>query len=390
MKIAAKFTGLILLVLLVYTASTGNSEAAAKRKRPTKAPAPVQKVIEVEAEGVAPVVDGNRAQAREAARRELTRDALDRAIGSFVQSVTKIENYQTVSDKVFSQSKGLVKKIDVTREYIDDNGLMHIIAKCGVVENALDGVLGPAVIDALGNPRVMILLENATAQSSVQKIFEKAGYMIINPTQANILREIDIEAARSGNDPEKLREVARNFRADVLITGRAGATTVNQQRINGIMFYAVASSVRLEAVLSDTAQTIGSDEFSWRPRSVRECSLSQSEGAAKGLSSCSTRAANSIVNKIAYALTSGIAGGIPGRTVKVILRNIDYNTARRIRGDLSDMPGISGVYQRRFVNGNELEIDVVSERTADELAGILADSGFEITGVSAALVEGSR
>ena len=44
-------------------------------------------------------------------------------------------------------------------EWEDSDGLLHLSAVCDVAEAALDGVLGPAVIDALGNPRIMVLLD---------------------------------------------------------------------------------------------------------------------------------------------------------------------------------------------------------------------------------------
>ena len=95
------------------------------------------------------------------------------------------------------------------------------------------------------------------------------------------------------------------------------------------------------------------------------------------------------MNKVAYALTgSGGAGGVPGITVKVIIRNIDFNTARALKNELSLLNGVSGVYQRRYVNGSELEIDIVSDKTADDIAGILADRHYEITDMSKSVVEG--
>ena len=48
---------------------------------------------------------------------------------------------------------------------------------------------------------------------------------------------------------------------------------------------------------------------------------------------------------------------------------------------------MTGVYQRQFRKG-ELELDVVSDKTAEDLASILSDRGCEIDGVSGALVEG--
>ena len=386
---------LCLLLLLFYLACSDTAYAASKRKKKTTAIKATTtlvetKLITVTAEGTAPLGDGNKAEASKIARQELMRNALDKAIGSYVESVTKMENFQVVSDRVFSQSKGMVKDVQVTREWIDEYEILHIEAICKVSELTLDSKLGPAVIDALGNPRVMILLDNPTAQSQTQKIFEKNGYMIINPTHAQILKEIDLDAARAGGDYSKIRDVARDFHADVLITGRATARTVNAQKIYGQTLYAVASTVRLEAVLSDTAQTIGSEEFSWRPSRAKECSFSEYEGAVKGLTSCSTQAAESIVNKIAYALTSGAAGSLPGRTVKILLKNIDYRSSRSLQDSLANIQGVTGVYQRRYLNGSELELDIVSDKSADEVADLLFELGIEITGVSNALVEGSK
>ncbi len=390
MKTQAKY--LVLLCLIVFcTVNPDVSDAASRKKKPAPARQESGNIITVNAEGAAPVVDGRKAEAREAARRELIRNALDMAVGSFVESVTKIENYKTVSDKVFSQSKGIVRGISIRDEWIDEAGMYRVKAECKVSETKLNETLGPAVIDALGNPRIMIMLEQGTAQSAVQKVFEKSGFTIINPSQAQILQDIDLEAARATGNYSAIRDTARNFRADVMIVGSAGASISSKQRVLGQTLYAVASSVRLEAVLTDTAQTVGSEEFSWRPRKAAECSLSYGEGAARGLSSCATRAANSIVNKVAYALTSsGGTGALGGLTVKVIIRNIDYNTARTLKNELALIHGVSGVYQRRYVNGYELELDIVSDKTADDIAGILADKNYEITDMSKSVVEGRR
>ena len=390
MKINIKFSA-FLCIALILAGNPDTAESAKRRKKSAPAPQESGKMITVSAQGAAFISDGRKAEAREAARRELIRNALDMAVGTFVESVTRIENYKAVSDKIFAQSKGLVRNITIKNEWVDDAGQYHMAAECVVAEKSLDNILGPAVIDALGNPRIMIMLEQGTAQSAVQKVFEKAGFTIINPSQAQVLKNIDLEAARATGDYTAVRDAARNFRADVIIVGSSGASVSSKQRILGQTLYAVASSVRLEAVLTDTAQTVGSEEFSWRPRKAAECSLSFGEGAARGLSSCGTRAATSIVNKVAYALTgTGGAGGLPGLTVKVIIRDIDFNTARALKNELSLMPGVSGVYQRRYVNGSELEIDIVSDKTADDIAGILADRNYEITDMSKSVVEGRR
>ena len=132
-------------------ASSGASRAA-KKAAPKLA---AGKFITVEAEGYAPIVDGAKNKAREDAKRSVMREALEKALGAYVTGITEMKNFEVVKDKVFSQSQGIVKRMDIQREWEDSDGLLHLSAVCDVAEAALDGVLGPAVIDALGNPRIM-------------------------------------------------------------------------------------------------------------------------------------------------------------------------------------------------------------------------------------------
>ncbi|MBQ3449462.1 MAG: hypothetical protein IJG34_06165 [Synergistaceae bacterium] len=361
--------------------------AARSRKAPARQ-SESQKVIRVHAEGAAVIIEGRKNEARESARREMIRNAIDNAVGTYVNSVTQIENYQVVSDKLFTQSQGLVKAMDVQREWTDENSMYHIEAYCSVVEVILDERLGPAVIDALGNPRILILIDNPTVRNEVQKVFTDSGFMIINPEHAARLQNIDEEFARGINDPVKLRDAARNFRADVIITGESNSSTVMKQKVWGYTLYKVSSNVRLEAFLADTAQTIGSENFSWAPAKQKDGSLSYGEGAARGLTYCAKKAANSIVNKVAYGLTAGREGSRTGHVVKVIITDIDFGTARNLQDRLGSVPTVSSVNRRAYRNGSELELDVTLKGSADDLANAIFDMGIDITGTSAAQIEG--
>ncbi len=380
---------LLVLVLLALTAGLVPDEAwAAKKSAPKQA---AGKLITVEVEGYAPIVDGAKNKAREDAKRSVMREALEKALGAYVTGITEMKDFEVVKDKVFSQSQGIVKRMDILREWEDSDGVLHLSAVCDVAEAALDGVLGPAVIDALGNPRIMVLLDErigdkpsflSTAESEVLRVFEKAGYLLVDPTQAGTLKDIDLAAARSANDPEKLREIARDFQADVLIYGKAYASAYADQKISGVRIYGVRSTVQLKAVLSASAYQLGSDTYEEKQKGT-----SLEDGAVKGLKPGASRAGKSLVNKIAYALISGSAGGIPGRTVKIKLTGVAFKEAKALKEELSGIEGVTGVYQRQFRKG-ELELDVVSDKTAEDLASILSDRGCEIDGVSGSLVEG--
>jgi hypothetical protein len=348
-------------------------------------------LITVEAEGFAPIGSGGKNAAREAARRSAYRDALEKALGATVHGVTEMKNYEVVRDKVFSQTQGIVKNFDILREWEDDDGVFYLSALCKVSFAALDGVLGPAVLDALGNPRVMVLIDErigddhvflSTTEGEVLRVFEKAGYYLVDPSQSELLTGIDLDAARRSGNPEQMREIARTFRADVLIFGKAYASAFTRQRISGVNMFGGRSTVQLRAVLSNSAQMLGSDTIE-----EKFVGLNQEDGAIKGFRTAASIAGKSVVHKIAYTLVSGSAGGIPGRVVNVKVMDIDFRGARAVKEFLDGVDGVTGTYQRAYRN-RTLELDVTSDKTAEDVATLLSDHGIDIEDITSATVEG--
>jgi hypothetical protein len=379
-------TAVTLAMLLAVSVTLVASEAVA-------APAKQQEggLITVEVEGEAPVVDGKKGEARQEALRAVSRNALEQALGAYVEGITVMENFEVVKDKVFSQTQGIVKKVDVLSEKVDDDGLLRVTARCQVSAAALDGVLGPVMIDMLGNPRVMVLIDErigdkqsflSSTEGEVLRVFEKAGYLLVDPSQAGLLKDIDLDAARQNQDPDALREIARTFRADVIISGKAYGSSFANQKISGVNIYGVRSTVQLRAVLTNSAYMLGSDTIEEKTQGV-----SVEDGAVKGFQAGTPKAASSLVHKVAYAMVSGSAGGIPGKTVSVRVAAISLKDARVLQDLLNGLEGVTGVYQRAY-RQKTLEIDVVSDKTAEELAYLLSDNGVDVEDITSVTIEG--
>ncbi len=349
-------------------------------------------IIRVQAEGAAAVVGGDKTRARAEAQNQAYRDALEKGVGAYVQGITEMKDFQVVRDKVFSQSQGIVNSFDIVREWEED-GIYYITADCGVSTGALDGVLGPAVIDMLGNPRVMVLVDESvdgdrpflsTVEGAVLGVFEKAGYLLVDPGQAGNLDERELDAARQSGDVQKLQDLARTFRADVLIYGRAQGVPYAHQKIEGVDLYGVRSQVQLKAVISQTGYVLGTEVFE-----QKEKGTSPQDGAVKGFRIASKSAASGLVNKVAYALVSGSAGGVPGRTIKVFVDGVSFSQVRKIKQGLEETAGVTAVYQRAFHSGR-VELDVVVEKMAEDLAVDLEGFGVEVLSLTAGTVEGKK
>ncbi len=341
----------------------------------------------VEAAGDAPIVDGNVSAAREAAKKQLYRDALEKAIGARVEGITEMKDFQVVRDRVFSGASGLVKNLVITGERTE-GGILSLKGRCEVEERSLDGVLGPAVIDALGNPRIVVLVDEliggkrpflSASEGQVEAAFQRAGYMMLDKGQLDSIASGKAEAARLSGDDEALAELARDFDADVILYGKGQSSSFSKQKISGQTVHGVRTLFRLKAVISQTGQSLGVEI-----PDVRTKGMSEEDGAIKGLKEAADRASSSLVNEVAYALTGG-GKGVPGRSVRVTVEGLDFGALRELEAFLRESPGVAGVYRRSFRSGR-LELDVTVDGTAEDLAVLLDQRGLEVMEMTASTV----
>jgi hypothetical protein len=222
----------------------------------------------------------------------------------------------------------------------------------------------------------------STVEGEVLGVFEKAGYLLVDPGQAEQLSQMEIDVARETGDVQKLQELARHFQADVLIYGKAQGVSFTRQEIEGVSLYGVRSQVQLKAVISQTGYVLGTERIE-----AKDKGTSAQDGAVKAFQAATGKAAAGLVNKVAYALVSGQTGGIPGRTFKLFVEGVDFAALRQIKESLENISGVTAVYQRNFSNG-KAELDVVAEKSAEDLAVDLSGLGMEITSMSANTIEG--
>src|SRR5262245_65731538 len=85
---------------------------------------------QITAEGVASV-GNDPAAARDKAIEDALRRAVEQAVGTIVESETAVENYQLLSDKIYSHSSGYVKDYKVVSEKTE-GGLVRVTVAANV------------------------------------------------------------------------------------------------------------------------------------------------------------------------------------------------------------------------------------------------------------------
>ncbi|MBQ7733491.1 MAG: hypothetical protein IJT58_05685 [Synergistaceae bacterium] len=340
-----------------------------------------------DAEGYAPIRNNQKKTAYSEARNMAYRDALEKALGACVTGITEMENFAVTRDKVFSKSSGLIKDFRILSENIDEDGVLTIKASCKVSEKSLDGVLGPEVISMLGNPRIMLIVDEkvggqtpfmSTTEGVLQKIFENAGYLLVDPEQARTLLHLD--PSRAFDDPETLSQAAKTLKADIIVAARASAGAFASHKIHGIRLYGVSGTVQLKAVLTKTAYQISSKTAS--ASTGKRPAQTVGGGAAACFNSAAKSAADEIVYKIAYNLASA-GSALGGITVNIKIEGASFKDVERIEEGLRTLAGRTGELFERNYSDNMLELDMVSENTARKIASFLSDNNnLEVTGLT--------
>ena len=97
--------------------------------------------------------------ARDAAIEDAQKRAVEQAIGILIDSQTQVENYQLISDKILSQTKGYITRYNVTGE-TRDGALLRVRITAEVSLGKLTNDLSAIgiLIGQMHKPRTMIMI----------------------------------------------------------------------------------------------------------------------------------------------------------------------------------------------------------------------------------------
>lgn len=124
-------------------------------------------------------------------RRDAQRQVIEKAVGTYVESSTLVENYLLIEDKVLSKSSGLIKRVlQESNPKLGDDGLMHMSLTAEVfisdVQQALQTLSKEQRLSLLrerGNPTISVAIVVRDAARSKGTVVENS------PIAENILKE---------------------------------------------------------------------------------------------------------------------------------------------------------------------------------------------------------
>lgn len=332
-----------------------------------------------EATGEAAIA-GDLLAAKAAAKDDALRNCVQQVATTLVTAATETDQAQLLSDKVYAQSSGYVRKYDVLEDRQDGN-VWTTKLRCEVSEAKLDEDLMAFGIAYRreGMPRIMVMIAeqainaaeatgwwqgggNAADLRVMENAFmdrmSKSGFTFVDPEV--LAGKVKLEVVGADPNTQQAREIGSLAGADVVIVGRAIAKPLGSIALDNGTFYSSVANVSARAVDTKTGRILASSEFTGRAGKGFE----QTTSGRNALSEAGRQLASDLFAKIGKVWAARQSGT---RAVDMVVRGVDdfgrlsaFQTAM-----INGVKGVKGVEMRNLEDGRaELEVTLAGTTSA--------------------------
>lgn len=357
------------------------------------------KVTTIDVEGAGAVVNDNKAIGRDSAIKDALRRAVEQAVGTFISSETMVQNYEVLSDRIYSRSQGYIQNYAIFYEDVRDNLYRVKIRATVSLGNIRDDLQALGLLMARKNmPRIMVLMAEqnvgqshpyyywrgtdlSVCENVIHTSFLKDGFTFVDRTPlAGKLKMAsgnlsDSEAARMGEQVD----------AELVIVGKAFAKYAGN--IAGTAMKSLQANVTARAVRVDTGMVIASAGGHGAAVHIDDIT-----GGTNALEKAAGNVAEDLKSQIVAKWQSEVASTT---LVSLTVRGLkSYADFIRLKDALkTEVRGVQDIFLRKMEGGTakmDLQIEGSAISLADELAlAKFEDFSLDITNVSQNSLEAS-
>ncbi len=380
------YSALPALVLCAFTACVVPAYAPA-RTATTPAETSQEVVLsggegtEVLAEGAAALPASGAADiARDHALKDALRKAVEQGVGTFVSSESRVQNFQLLSDRIYSQASGYVSSYRVISESQED-GLYRVVVRAKVKLNRIEDDLSAIgiLVAEQGRPRIMVVvkeLDNITDILMDDRMMsqELIETMIVDAFQSKGFPVVDAATVRKNLAKEQLKKILEGDLATAQLIGmKTGAEIV------------VAGTAQRSSTRKNVPYSGSTAEFHKLTLSVRAVNVATAEVVAasaltRELPFSADQARKETADSAGTELISKILKGWKKRAnvTQIAASNADFAKAQRLKAEiLAKVRGVTSVIQRDLTGSTAL-LEVVSETSSQEVLDDLTTRGLDV------------
>ncbi len=377
-------------------------------------PANAQDTQTVSSDGIAAIVDGNTAIARDNAIGDALRKAVEQAVGTMVSSETVVQNFQLLSDKIYSQSQGYIQSYKVLSEGAAEATIYKVTVQAVVSIGGLQNDLAALglLMQRKGMPRVLFMIaeqnigqqyyifwwsfwsggraefkakqfDMSVAENILTEKFLEKGFNIVDHSVQT--KNIKLAPSYGVVDltDNAAKTIGRELDAEVVVYGKATAKLAGSVMGSGIL--SSQANINAKAVRVDTGGVIASASAAGAAVHSDEITA-----GSKALEKVSAELAEKLVDQIAKKWGQEVSGSaLVQMVISGIINYADFVKFKNaVQGKVR---GVQAIYQRSISGGTatvDVDIKGDAQSLADGIAMIdLKEFTVNITNVSANRVE---
>ncbi len=337
-------------------------------------------IVEIEAAGLG----GD----REAAIEQAKRSAVERAIGVVIGGESLVRNYTLVYDRIISRTYGYVQSFDLLREEEQLDGLVRVVIRARVGE-ILDQILEDKLamellISWLEKPRVMVLIaednvgdkSSNVAETTIAGALIENGFTVVDRdvlgAQGNPFALVNRFRETGGDIPAELASLD----VQLVLAGRATASegeTPEVMRKAGMVSVQADISARLYR--TDNGEVLAThNEHGARAH------INPTSAGTGALKEAAAGVHAKLLADVVTLWSLRQANTVP---VEVEVHGLSFSRREALIASLEEVAGVTGVFERGFMNGIQ-RCMVEFEGRATDLAGLidgltLGDASWNVT-----------
>ncbi len=343
--------------------------------------------IVVEAEGIG----RNSAEATLNAQRA----AVEKGIGTVIQSQTEIKNFMVNKDVILTRTVGAVRSMEVISESdveADGNITIKIRAEVSIAQIRDDLMALNILLESMEKPRVMVMIDETNmedgssqvAETEILSYLSEKGFSLVDPGAVEQLKQHEQAMQAMEGNTGAAAVIGSEAGADMVIVGRASAQVAEGVSVNlgGMVSCQANISIRVITVATASVVTAKSE----RAAAVH---VSPQTGGANAIGQAARKVMDTyILDQVIGSWQDAINNGVP---LRVLVSDVNsFSASNAVVRNLRTVNGVVNVTNRGWNQGTGImELEVLYKgntyglcETVDGIA--LADgSSLAVTGVTA-------
>jgi len=349
-----------------------------------------QGVQTITAEGVGVVMGGDRAIARDNAINDALRKAVEQAVGTMVSSETLVQNFQTLNDRIYTQTQGYVQNYKILGENPGPD-LHRVTVQAAVAMGDLQKDLQALgiLLGQVGKPRIMILIAEQNigqqyynywwgqqrgaqtdltiAENTIMDHFREKGFDFVDHSAQS--KDIKVTPAFQVADLNDRAAITLGQQADaeVVIVGKALAKSVGS--IAGTSMKSVQANISLRAIQTDNGRVLSSGT-----EHAAAVHIDEVTGGAEALRKASVKLSDKMIDDIIKNFQKRVAAttlvqltvtGLSGHPDLLKFKNMIQSQVR----------GVERIHERSF-SGNVAKMEVDLKGNAQSFSEEISRKSF--------------